>query len=132
MAPVRVALAVAVVLVDDDLLARGEEPPRRVHRPGEDPLPRLVEERRLERVGAFGRGVLGVRVVDVVARAVREDRVDEMGLDLGRLRTVAREAARVAAGRLVFEVPADPALLDVTVDQEAGRDDRVRLGRAAQ
>ena len=73
-----------------------------------------------------------MRVVDVVARAVGEHRVDEMGLDLGRLRAVAREAARVAPGRFVFEVPADAVLLDVPVDQEARRDDRVRVGRAAQ
>ena len=60
-----------------------------------------------------------MRVVDVVARAVGEHRVDEVRLDLGRLRAVAREAARVASGRLVFEVPADAALLDVAVDQQA-------------
>ena len=65
-----------------------------------------------------------MRVVDVVAGAVGEHRVDEVRLDLGRLRAVAGEAARVAAGRLVLEVPADAVLLDVPVDQEARRDDR--------
>ena len=60
-----------------------------------------------------------MRVVDVVARAVREHRVHEVGLDLGRLRAVAGEAAGVAARRLVFEVPADAPLLDVAVDQQA-------------
>ena len=124
VAAVRVALAVAVVLVDDDLLARRQQLAGRVHRPGEDALPRLVEQHDLQRVAALGRGVLGVRVVDVVARAVGEHRVDEMRLDLGRLRAVAGESARVAAGRLVFEVPADAVLLDVAVDQEARRDDR--------
>ena len=127
VAAVRVALAVAVVLVDDDLLAGGQQLAGRVHRAGEDALPRLVEEHGLHRVAALGRGVLGVRVVDVVAGAVREHRVDEMRLDLGRLRAVAGEPARVAARRLVFEVPADAVLLDVAVDQEARRDDRVRV-----
>ena len=98
VAAVRVALAVGVVLVDDDLLALRQQLARRVHRPGEDPLPRLVEQHGLHRVAALGRGVLGVRVVDVVARAVGEHRVDEVRLDLGRLRAVACEAARVAAG----------------------------------
>ncbi len=68
-----------------------------------------------------------MRVIDVVARAVGEHRVDEVGLDLGRLRAVAREPSGVAAGRLVFEVPADAVLLDVPVDQETRRDDRVRV-----
>ncbi len=126
---VRVALAVAVVLVDDDLLARGQQPAGRVHRAGEDALPRLVEQHHLHRVAALGRRVLGVRVVDVVAGAVGEHRVDEMGLDLGRLRPVAGEAARVAAGRLVLEVPTDAALLDVAVDQ-AGSTRRPDSGRA--
>ena len=99
-----------------------------MHRAGEDPLPRLVGEHELERVGALGRGVLGVRVVDVVAGAVGEHRVDEVGLDLGRLRAVAGEAAGVAAGRLVVEVPADPAVLDVAVDQQRRREHRVRVG----
>ena len=98
VAAVGVALAVAVVLVDDDLLAGRQELAGRVHRAGEDPLPRLVEQDGLHRVAALGRGVLGVRVVDVVARAVGEHRVHEMGLDLGRLRAVAGEPACVATG----------------------------------
>ena len=89
---VGVALAVAVVLVDDDLLARGQQLAGGVHRAGEDALPRLVEQHGLHRIAALGRRVLGVRVVDVVARAVREHRVDEMRLDLGRLRAVACES----------------------------------------
>ena len=102
VAAVRVALAVAVVLVDDDLLARGQQPAGRVHRTGEDALPRLVVEHRLQRVAALGRGVLGVRVVDVVAGAVGEHRVHEVGLDLGRLRPVAAKPAarRGRASRL--------------------------------
>ena len=95
---VRVALAVGVVLVDDDLLARLDHSPRREHRAGEDALPRLVGAHELERVGALGRGVLRVRVVDVVARPVGEHRVHEMRLDLGRQRSLAREPACVATG----------------------------------
>ncbi len=71
-------------------------------------------------------------VVDVVPGAVGEHRVDEMRLDLGRLRTVARETSCVATGRLVLEVPADAVLLDVPVDQEARRDDRVGVRRAPE
>ena len=97
VAAVRVALAVAVVLVDDDLLPGRQQPAGGVHRPGEDALPRLVEQHGLHRVAALGRRVLGMRVVDVVARAVGEHRVDEMRLDLGRLRAVAGEPTRVAA-----------------------------------
>ena len=83
--------------MDEDVLARLEEPARRLHRPGEDPLPRLVEQRRLERVGAFRSGVLGMRVIHVVASTVGEYRVDEVRFDLGRLGAIAREAAGVAA-----------------------------------
>ena len=123
---VGVALAVGVVLVDDDLLARAEQVAGREHRAGEDPLPRLVGADQLERVGALGRGVLGVRVVDVVAGAVGEHGVDEVGLDLGRRRALAGEPAGVAPGRLVLEVPADLVVLDVAVDEHRRRQHRVR------
>ena len=94
---VAVALAVGVVLVDDDLLARLEQPAGGLHRPGEHALPRLVGDDELERVGALRRGVLGVGVVDVVPGAVREHRVHEVRLDLRRLRALAGAAAGVAA-----------------------------------
>ena len=61
----------------------------------------------LERVGALGRGDLGVGVVDVVAGAVGEHRVHEVRLDLGGEDVVEAEAAGVVAGLLVLEVPAD-------------------------
>src|SRR3954453_21732291 len=72
-------------------------------------------------------------VVDVVPGAVRQHRVHEMRLDLGRHRALASEAARVTPRRLVLEVPADPALQlrHVGVDQDGRRRDRVGLARAA-
>ena len=73
-----------------------------------------------------------MRVVDVVAGAVGEHRVDEMGLDLGRLRALAGEPAGVAAGRLVLEVPADLVVLDVAVDQHRRREHGVGVGGAAE
>ena len=73
-----------------------------------------------------------MRVVDVVAGAVGEHGVDEVGLDLGRLRALAGEAAGVAPGRLVLEVPADLVVLDVAVDEHRRREHRVGVGRAAQ
>jgi hypothetical protein len=129
---VGVALAVAVVLVDDDLLARGQQLARRVHRSRKDALPRLVEEHDLERVAALGCGVLGVGVVDVVACAVREHGVDEVRLDLGRLRAVTGESPCVTTGGLVLEVPPDAVLLDVAVDEQARRDDGIRVRGPAQ
>ena len=68
-------------------------------------------------------------VVDVVAGAVGENRVDEVGLDLRRHRALAGEAAGVAAGRLVLEVPADLAVEsgDVGVDEERGRRRRAHV-----
>ena len=44
---VAVALAVGVVLVDDDLLPGVEQPRGGAHRAGEDPLPRLVGDHQL-------------------------------------------------------------------------------------
>src|SRR4051794_19071587 len=55
-----------------------------------------------------------------------------MRLDLGRLRVGPRCAARVAPRALVLEVPADPVVLDVAVDQQRRREHGVGVGRAAQ
>jgi hypothetical protein len=49
-------------------------------------------------------------VVDVVAGAVGEHRVDEVGLDLGCHRALGGEAAGVDVGVLVLEVPPDLGL----------------------
>jgi hypothetical protein len=130
--PVAVALAVGVVLVDDDLLAGIEQPVGRPHRPGQDPLARLVGDDELEGVEALRRGVLGVRVVHVVPGAVREHGVDEVGLHLGGHGALTGCAAGVAVGGLVLEVPAHAALLDVAVDQERRRQHRVGVGRPPQ
>ena len=94
---VRIALAVRVVLVDDDGLALGKRPPHRDHRPAQHLLPRLVVEHGLEGIGALGRGELGVGVVDVVPGAVGEHGVDEMGLDLRGHRPLAGESPGVVA-----------------------------------
>ena len=98
MGAVGVALAVGVVLQDHHVLPRGQHRSRRLHRPGEYALPRLVVPNALEGVRALRRGVLGVGVVDVVASAVREDGVDQVRLDLGGHRTLACEPPRVAPG----------------------------------
>ena len=94
---VGVALAVGVVLVDDDGLALGQRPAHRRHRAPQHLLPRLVVEHALEGIGALGRRELGVGVVDVVPGPVGEHGVDEMGLDLGGQRPLAGEAAGVVA-----------------------------------
>jgi hypothetical protein len=107
--PVGVALAVGVVLVDGDRLAGRQEAGGRVHRPDQDPLPRLVVADRLQGGGALGRRELGVGMVDVVPGAVGEDGVDQVRLHLGGGRAVTGEAAGVVSGRLVLEVPPDLA-----------------------
>ena len=98
MAPVALTLAVGVVLVDDDLLAGWQEPCRRGHRPQHDLLAGAVVQQALMGVRAFRRRQLGVGVVDVVAAAIGEHGVDQVGLDLGRERQVHRFAAGVVAG----------------------------------
>ena len=72
-------------------------------------------------------------VVDVVAGAVGEHRVDQVGLDLGRQQRRRRlKPAGVVAGVLVLEVPADLAIVDgeVGVDQQRRGRDRVAVGAA--
>ena len=90
-------------------------------------------------VGALGRGQLGVGVVDVVAGAVGEHGVDQVGLDLGGHRALGRHAPGVVARATRPRSPSRPRapavasvarqLVDVGVDQDRRRGDGVRLRR---
>ena len=128
---VAVPLRVGVVLVDEDaLLGRGgrlRAPAREV----EDPLARPVPDHEVPRVGALRRRVLGVGVVDVEARPVGQDQVDEARLLLGGqlLLLGVLEAPGVAQRALGLVVPADargPVGL-VGVDEEERGQDRVEV-----
>ena len=130
--PVRVPLAVAVVLVDGDPLGRPAScAATSLERPLEHALARLVVDHEVARGRALGRRVLGMRVVDVVPGAVRQDHVREAEVLLRRLADLDRlEPARVAERRLLLVVPPDPAeRARVRADQQRRRDDRVELGR---
>ena len=137
---VAVALAVGVVLVDDDLLARGQELGGGRHRSVEDQLGRPVVHHDRSRVGALRGRQLRVGVVDVVPGAVGEHGVDEVRLHLGWHLAFRVEAAGIVARLLVLEVPADPRgtrrrarsrePLHVGVDQDRGGGDRVRIAPA--
>ena len=98
VAAVAVALAVTVVLVDDQLLPRWEDSVGGVHGSLDDQLGRLVEAHHRQCVGTFGRRQLGMRVIDVVARTVGQHGVDEMRLDFGRQCVDGRITARVVGG----------------------------------
>jgi hypothetical protein len=116
------ALAVGVVLVDDHAAAAGHDLGGPRDRRLEDPFPRLVVDNELARAGAFGRRVLGMRVIDVVASAVGEDHVREAEVFFGRGGRLSHrlETARVAERRLLLVVPPNAAerLRGVGVDQE--------------
>ena len=129
---VRVALAVRVVLVHADLLARRQEPGRRLHGAGQDGLARLVVQDRLPRRGALRPRELGVGVVDVVTGAVGEHGVDQVRLDLGRHGRLALEAPGVPGGRLVLEVPFDAPRQrgHIGVDQRGRGGDGIGLAPA--
>src|SRR5262249_24461825 len=83
-------------------------------------------------VGELRAGVCGVGVVDVAARPVGEDEIDEARLLLGgRLLLLhVLEAAGVAERTLRLVVPADPrgAVRLVGVDEQERRQDRVGVG----
>src|SRR5262249_58704923 len=98
----------------------------------QDTLAGPVPDHAVARVGGLGRRVLRVRVVDVKARPVGEDQVDEARLLLrGHLFVLhVLEAARVAQRALRLVVPADaggPVGL-VGVDQQQRGEDRVEVG----
>ncbi len=104
------ALAVDVVLVQLQLGGTrhaGDVPRGGLHHP----LAGLVPDHRVQRVGALGRGVLRVRVVDVEPRAVGQDhvgRADLVGVDHRRRprRAAQVETAGVAQRRFHLVVPA--------------------------
>ncbi len=127
---VGVALAVRVVLVDDQPgpVVGGEV--GRLHRPDEDLLAGPVVAEALEGVAALGGGELGVGVVHVVAGAVGEHRVDQVGLHLRRHGALPGESPGVVARRLVLEVPAGLLaghVVGVGVDEHRGGRDGVRV-----
>jgi hypothetical protein len=136
VAAVAVALAVGVVLVAEDLGAVGQHLARGHHAHPHDLLGGPVEHHRLARVAALGGADLGVGVVDVVAGAVGEHRVDEVRLDLRGQGVVEAEPSRVVAGVLVLEVPPDArhplsgVRGEVGVDQQRRCRDRVVVGPA--
>ena len=81
---------------------------------GHHPLARLVPDHGRPRVGALGRGVLGMGVVDVQPGPVGEDDVGQPEVLVGELAGVGRlpgevKAARVAERVLLLEVPPGPA-----------------------
>ena len=132
VAAVGVALAVGVVLVDDDLLAGGENAPRGLHGTGQNPLARFVVTGQLEGTGALRGGELRVGVVHVVAGPVGEHGVDQMGLHLGGRGVLPGEAPGVASRRLVLEVPAHLAVFHVGIDQHRRGDHRIPVCAAAK
>ena len=106
---VAVALAIAVVLVDQHLGARGQHPIRLAPRQLDDPLAGLLEDHQVPGVGHLGAGVLRVGVVHVVPRPVRQGLVpgDVLLLVRGVLLPFHLEAARVGERILLVVVPQD-------------------------
>ena len=130
------ALAVHVVLVELQLGRAGHAGD--VARGGlHHPLAGLVPDHRVHRVGALGRGVLRVRVVDVEPRAVGQDHVGRADLVGVHHRRRARrpaqvEPAGVAQRRFHLVVPAgalgplDPGGGRVRQHRLRRRQDRIR------
>ena len=103
------ALIVGVVLVQLDRVRAGHGGGlgRRLRH---DPLARLVPDHHRQRVGALGRRVLRVRVVDVEPRPVGQDDVSQPQVLIGELGGVRRlpcevEPSRVPQRVLLLEVP---------------------------
>ena len=102
-----VAFAIGVVLVEHQLLPRWEQLCCGGHRPLDDELPGSVVENGAAWIGDLRGRHLRMGVVDVVAGAVAEDGIDEMGLDLRRQRAERTEASCIGSRGLVNEVPGD-------------------------
>ncbi len=107
---VGIALAVAVVLVDRQARARRELARHLRQRTLQHALPRLVVHDQIAWRDALRRGVLGVRVIHVVARAVREDDVGESQVLVAAFsRRHGLEPPSVAQRGLLLVVPPDPS-----------------------
>ena len=115
-----------------DLCAFRQMAGRRSHALADDLLRSTVVANHLERGEAFGCADLGVGVIHVVAGAVGEHRVDQIGLDVGSQQIIDRKAPCVVTGMLVFEVPTDLAVVDgeIRIDQQRRGSDRVAVGAA--
>ncbi len=96
--PVRIALPVTVVLVDPEDLSGPKHFLSGGGRPSEDHLSGLVEQRRLERIRAFRRGVLGMRMVHVQSSPVGENHVDHTGVVVAGSSALEAVSAGVATG----------------------------------
>ena len=138
VAAVGIPLAIGVVLVDDEFLARRQVPVSGHHGSLKDRFGGSIEQDDVARVGALGGREFGMGVVDVVPRAVREDGVGELRLDLGRKGAEWSEAASIVAWLLVGEVPGERWSLarsgvgvtqgvDVARDQDRRRRDGIGL-----
>src|SRR5690606_18289370 len=134
MAAVGGALVVGVVLVELDGVGAGDHGGA-LGGVDHDAFSGLVPDDGVAGGGALGCGVLGVGVVDVEAGAVGEDDVGEAEVLVGELGGVGDlagevEAAGVAEGVLLLEVPAGPAgarrrCREVGVDHLGGGHHRV-------
>ena len=133
MAAVAVALAIAVVLVDDDLLAIGQIRGGSAHRIDQDLFTSAIVDQHRHGIAALGGRILGVGMIDVVAGAVGEHGVYEVGFDLWSKPEVAAAAAGVTIGRFVLEVPGHTGSIafavdaEVCVDEHRGRRNGVRV-----
>src|SRR4029453_2494516 len=131
VAAVAVALAVAVVLVDQHLRAGRQQRVGLAARDLDDPLAGLLVDHELAGVRDLGAGVLGVRVVDVVARPVHQRLVAGDVLLLVRrvLLAVDLEAAGIRQRVLLVVVPEDRAgvVFAVGVYEEDAARDRVEV-----
>ena len=104
------ALAVGVVLVDQDATAVGQRARGACGGVLEDPLPRLVPDHQVAGVGALRRRVLRMGVVDVEPGAVGQDGVGQPEFVVGRrFVRVDLVPAGVAQRVLVGVVPLDVA-----------------------
>ena len=126
VAAVAVALAVAVVLVDQHLRAGRQQLVRLAAADLDDALAGLLVDHEIPCVRDFRARVLGMRVIDVVTRAVDQRLVaGDVLLLVGRvLLALDLEAARIGQRVLLVVVPENLAVGIFAIgvhDQDAGR-----------